>query len=103
VYAVVRLAGKQFMMRPEEKVKVPLLDVEPGSLISCDDVLIYAEGDDVRIGRPLLDGIKVTAEVLEHGREKKITVFKMKRRKGYRRKKGHRQDYTILRVKEISA
>jgi large subunit ribosomal protein L21 len=102
VYAVVQLAGKQFMMRPEERVKVPLLDAEPGSVIKCEDVLVYADGSDVRVGRPHLDGISVTAEVLAHGRDKKITVFKMKRRKGYRRKKGHRQGYTLLKVKEIS-
>ena len=102
MYAVVQLAGKQFMMKPEERVKVSLLDAEPGSVIKCEDVLVYADGKDVRVGRPNLDGISVTAEVLEHGRDKKITVFKMKRRKGYRRKKGHRQGYTLLKVKEIS-
>ena len=103
MYAVVRLAGKQFMMRPGESVRVPHLDVEAGSVIQCDDVLIYANGDDVRIGRPRLEDIKVTAEVLEHGKEKKIMVFKMKRRKDYRKKKGHRQGYTLLKVKEISS
>ena len=103
MYAVVRLAGKQYMMRPDERVRVPLLDAEPGSTIKCEEVLAYSDGKDVRIGQPRLDDITVTAEVLEHGREKKIVVFKMKRRKGYRRKKGHRQDYTLLRVKEISA
>ncbi|MCK4350062.1 MAG: 50S ribosomal protein L21 [Candidatus Krumholzibacteria bacterium] len=102
MYAVVQLAGKQFMMKPEERVKVPLLDAEPGSVIKCEDVLVYADGSDVRVGRPHLDGISVTAEVLEHGRDKKIIVFKMKRRKGYRRKNGHRQGYTLLKVKEIS-
>jgi large subunit ribosomal protein L21 len=102
VYAVVQLAGKQFMMRPEERIKIPLIDAEPGSVIKCEEVLVYSDGKDVRIGRPHLDGISVTAEVLEHGRDRKITIFKMKRRKGYRRKKGHRQEYTILRVKEIS-
>jgi large subunit ribosomal protein L21 len=102
VYAVVQLAGKQFMMRPDERVKVPLLDAEPGSIIKCEEVLVYADGKDVRVGRPLLDGISVTAEVVEHGREKKITVFKMKRRKGYRRKKGHKQQYTLLKIKEIA-
>ena len=102
MYAVVQLAGKQFMMRPDERVKVPHIDAEPGSVIKCEDVLVYADGSDVRVGRPRLDGISVTAEVLEHGRDRKITVFKMKRRKGYRRKKGHRQEYTLLKVKEIS-
>ena len=103
MYAVVCLAGKQYMMKPDERVKVPLLDAEPGSTIRCEDVLVYSDGKDVRIGQPHLENITVTAEVVEHGRDKKIIVFKMKRRKGYRRKKGHRQDYTLLKVKEISA
>lgn len=103
MYAVVNLAGKQFTVRPEENIRVPLLDVEPGSEIQCDDVLLYSDGDDVRVGQPKVEGVKVTAEVVEHGREKKITVFKMKRRKGYRRKNGHRQDFTLIRIKEIKA
>ncbi len=102
MYAVVRLAGKQCMVSPEEKIKVPRLDVTEGSLIQCDQVLFYSGEDDTRIGNPTLDDVKVTAEVVEHGRDSKITVFKMKRRKNYRRRKGHRQDHTILRIKEIS-
>lgn len=103
MYAVVNLAGKQFTVRPEENVKVPLLDAAVGSIIRCDDVLFYADGGDVRVGQPRLDGVTVTAEVLQHARDKKIIVFKMKRRKNYRRTKGHRQDYTLLKIKEISA
>jgi large subunit ribosomal protein L21 len=103
VYAVVRLAGKQVTVKPEEKVVVPLLDVEEGSVIRCDDVLFYSDGDDVRVGRPLLDDVKITAQVLGHRRDEKVVVFKMKRRKNYRRKRGHRQGYTILKIREISA
>ncbi len=103
MYAVVRLAGKQVTVKPEEQVRVPLLDVEVGSVIQCDDVLLYSGEGDVRVGRPCLDDVKVTAEVLGHGRDKKIIVFKMKRRKKYRRKKGHRQGYTLLKIKDISA
>ena len=103
MYAVVDMAGKQFTVKPDENIRVPHLDVEVGSVIQCDNVLLYSNGQDVRVGNPLLDGIKVTAEVIEHGREKKIVVFKMKRRKKYRRKKGHRQDYTLIKIKEISA
>lgn len=102
MYAVVRLAGKQVTVKPDENVQVPSLDVEVGSIIQCDDVLLYSDGDDIRIGRPRLGDIKVTAEVLRHGRDDKITVFKMKRRKNYRRKKGHRQGYTLLKIREIS-
>jgi len=103
VYAVVRVAGKQVRVEPDIDVQVPLLDAEIGSTIQCDDVLLYSDGKKVRVGRPLLDDVKVTAEVLSHGRHDKIVVFKMKRRKGYRRKKGHRQGYTLLRIKKISA
>ena len=102
MYAVVNLAGKQFTVRPDEEVKVPLLDAAEGSLIRCDDVLMYADGSDVRIGRPRLEDVTVTAEVVGHGRDKKIIVFKMKRRKNYRRTRGHRQGYTVLKIKEIS-
>ncbi len=102
MYAVVNLAGKQFTVKPEENVKVPLLDAAVGSIIRCDDVLFYADGEDVRVGQPRLDDVTVTAEVLQHARDKKIIVFKMKRRKNYRRTRGHRQDYTLLKIKEIS-
>jgi large subunit ribosomal protein L21 len=102
VYAVVRLAGKQVTVKPDLKVEVPRLDAEVGSVIQCDDVLLFSDGKDVRVGQPSLDGVKITAEVLEHGREDKIIVFKMKRRKNYRRKKGHRQGYTLLKITKMS-
>ena len=103
MYAVVNLAGKQYTVRPDEHIRVPSLDAEAGSVIQCDDVLLFSDGEEVRVGRPRLDDVKVTAEVVEHGRHKKITVFKMKRRKNYRRKKGHRQGYTLIKIREISA
>ncbi len=102
MYAVVRLAGKQVTVKPDEQVEVPRLDAEVGSVIQCDDVLLFSDGKDVRVGRPSLDDVKITAEVLEHGREDKIIVFKMKRRKNYRRKKGHRQGYTLLKIMKMS-
>ena len=103
MYAVVRLAGKQFTVKPNEIVDVPLLELEPGTTLSFDEVLAYSDGADVRVGRPLVEGVKVVGEVIGHGREDKIQLYKMKRRKGYRRKMGHRQDYTRLRIKEITA
>lgn len=103
MYAVIDLAGKQFTVRPEDSIRVPLLDAEVGSVIQCDNVLLYSDEGDLRVGKPNLDNIKVTAEVVEHGREKKIIVFKMKRRKKYRKKNGHRQDFTLLKIKEITA
>jgi large subunit ribosomal protein L21 len=104
VYAVVRLAGRQVIVKPNEIVDVPLLELEPGTLISCDEVLAYSDGKkDVRVGKPLVDGVKVVGEVVGHGREGKILLYKMKRRKGYRRKMGHRQRFTRLKIKEITA
>mgnify|MGYP000147272207 CR=1 FL=1 len=103
MYAVVRLAGKQVFVEPEKVVEVPLLDVEEGATIKCDEVLLYSDGKEVKVGRPFVEGVSVLAEVLEHGRSKKVVVFKMKRRKNYRRKKGHRQGFTRIRIKEISA
>ncbi|MBN2070622.1 MAG: 50S ribosomal protein L21 [Candidatus Krumholzibacteriota bacterium] len=103
MYAVIDLAGKQFTVKPEDNIKVPLLDVEVGSTIQCDNVLLYSDGEDLRIGKPNLSGIKVTAEVVRHARDKKIIVFKMKRRKNYRRRNGHRQHFTQLRIMDITA
>jgi large subunit ribosomal protein L21 len=102
MYAVFRTGGKQFRAEPGKKIRVPSLDVEPGESISFDDVLLTSDGKEVQVGAPILDGAKVTAEVVRHGRDKKIIVFKRKRRKGYRRKQGHRQGFTELRVDEIT-
>lgn len=103
MYAVVRLAGKQFWVKPNEIVDVPLLELEPGTVISIDEVLAYSDGTDVRVGKPLVEGVKVVGEVVAHAREAKIQLYKMKRRKNYRKKMGHRQHYTRLRIKEITA
>ena len=103
MYAVVRLAGKQFWVKPNEIVDVPLLELEPGTLISIDEVLAYSDGTDVRVGKPLVEGVKVVGEVVAHAREAKIQLYKMRRRKNYRKKMGHRQHYTRLRIKEITA
>ena len=102
MYAVFRTGGKQFRAEPGKKIRVPSLDVEPGESISFDDVLLTSDGKEVQVGAPTLDGAKVTAEVVRHGRDKKLIVFKRKRRKGYRRKQGHRQGFTELRVDEIT-
>lgn len=103
MYAVVRLAGKQFTVKPNEIVDVPLLELEPGTIINCDEVLAYSDGADVRVGRPLVEGVKVVGEVVAHRRAGKLLLYKMKRRKNYRKKQGHRQHYTRLRIKEITA
>ena len=101
MYAVFRTGGKQFRAEPGKKIRVPTMDVEAGGSVTFDDVLLASDGKDVQVGAPMVKGAKVKAEVVKHGRDKKIIVFKRKRRKGYRRKQGHRQGYTEIRVDEI--
>ena len=101
MYAVFRTGGKQFRAEPGKKIRVPSMDVEPGESITFDDVLLASDGNEVQVGAPTVDGAKVKAEILRHGRDKKIIVFKRKRRKNYRRKQGHRQGFTEVRVDEI--
>ena len=101
-YAVVRTGGKQYRVSPGDLIRVEALAAEPGSTVELGEVLLTAAGGAVRIGTPLIEGAKVTAKVVEQGKAKKILVFKMKRRKNERRKRGHRQQVTTLRVLEIS-
>ncbi len=102
MYAVFRSGGKQFRAEPGAMIRIPSLDAEAGDTVTFDDVLLASNGDDVTVGTPRVEGAEVTAEVLGHGRDKKIIVFKRKRRKGYRRKQGHRQGFTEVRVQDIS-
>jgi large subunit ribosomal protein L21 len=101
MYAVFRTGGKQFRAEPGARLKVPSLGAEAGETVTFDDVLLLADGDDVKVGQPAVDGAAVKAEVLAHGRTRKVMVFKRKRRKGYRRRQGHRQGYTEVQVAEI--
>ncbi|MCJ7628153.1 MAG: 50S ribosomal protein L21 [Longimicrobiales bacterium] len=101
MYAVFRTGGKQFRAEPGKKIRVPSMEVEPGDAVTFEDVLLASDGIDVQVGLPMVEGAKVKAEVVRHGRDKKIIVFKRKRRKGYRRKQGHRQEFTEIRVDEI--
>ena len=101
MYAVFRTGGKQFRAEPGKKIRVPTLDVEPGDTITFDDVLLASDGTEVQVGAPTVEGARVKAEILRHGRDRKIIVFKRKRRKNSRRKQGHRQGFTEVRVDEI--
>ena len=104
MFAVIRTGGKQYRVANGDVIKVEKLEAEAGSTIALDEVLMVSgEGAEARIGTPLVQGASVTAEVVAQGRGPKIIVFKKKRRKNYRRKKGHRQDLTILRITEVSA
>ncbi|MBD3180091.1 MAG: 50S ribosomal protein L21 [Candidatus Latescibacteria bacterium] len=102
MYAVVDIAGDQIRVEKGMKIRVPRLDIEEGSTVECDRILFYSDDKDVKVGTPHVEGINVKAEVLEHARDRKVVVFKMKRRKRYRKKTGHRQGYTVLEIKDIS-
>jgi large subunit ribosomal protein L21 len=102
MYAVVKIKNQQYRVSPDLMLQVPLLDSEVGAKLSFDEVLMLADGDDVKVGAPTVDGASVAAEVVAHGRSRKIVVFKKKRRKNYRRKNGHRQGFTEIRITGIS-
>ena len=98
--AIIRTGGKQFTVEPGSTVRVPSLKDEVGASVDLE-VLAVGAGSDTRVGSPLVDGAKVTATVVDHGRAPKIVVFKKKRRKQYKRTKGHRQGYTTLKIDSI--
>lgn len=102
MYAIIRTGGKQFRAEPGRTLRIPSLDIETGQTVTFDEVLLGASENDVKIGFPLLAGAAVTAEVTRHGKGEKIIIFKHKRRKNYRRKQGHRQKFTEVRVNEIN-
>ncbi len=100
-YAVIRTGGKQYRVSPGDRIRVELLAGEPGTVVELDQVLLASAGGAVRVGTPLLPGVRVTAKIAEQGKGKKILVFKKKRRKNERRRRGHRQLITTLNVLEI--
>ena len=99
-FAIIRTGGKQFRVEKGAKVRVPSINDEVGASVDLD-VLVTTDGSSTKVGAPLVDGAKVTATVVDHGREPKIIVFKKKRRKQYKRTKGHRQGYTTLKIDSI--
>ena len=98
MYAVVKTGGKQYRVSAGEKLNVEQISAEVGSEVVLDQVLLVADGEAVRMGAPLVDGAAVTAKVLAHGRGDKVHIFKMRRRKHYRKSQGHRQNYTELEI-----
>ena len=103
MYAVVRSGGKQYRVSPGGSVRVEKLAGEVGSKVTLDEVLMVGGEGDVKIGTPKVDGASVSGTITAQGRSDKIRVFKMKRRKGYRRTQGHRQDYTEIAIDGISS
>lgn len=97
-YAIFTTGGQQFRAEPGVTIKVPLLAAEPGSEITFDHVLLASDGKQVRAGTPVVKGAQVTAEVVRHGKGKKIRIFRFARRSGYRRKAGHRQEFTEVKI-----
>lgn len=103
MYAIAEIAGRQVHLVQGTKVRVPLLSAQAGDKVAVDRVLALVDGAQSRFGAPALDGVTIDATVLEHGKARKVINFKMKRRKGFRRKHGHRQQYTLIAVNGIQA
>jgi large subunit ribosomal protein L21 len=101
-YAIIKTGGRQFRIAEGDTIDVDLLEVDPGKTATFGDVLMFADGKDVTYGSPLISGAKVTAEVLEQRKDKKVIAFKYKRRKGYHRTVGHRRKLTRVKIKSIS-
>jgi len=101
MYAIVNISGKQFKAEKGEKLCVPKQLLDEGEKLVLDNVLMIHDGKTTKFGNPKLAGAKVTATVIDHGRERKILVYKKKRRKGYQRKNGHRQWYTNIEIQNI--
>ena len=102
MYAVIATGGKQYRVQPGDTVRVEKLDGEIGSTVEFAEVLLVADGDNVRVGAPHIAGVKVTAEIAGEGKGEKLQIFKYRRRKGYRRKTGHRQPFTALKITGIN-
>lgn len=100
-YAVVETGGKQYLVRPEDTVTVELLPDKAGTETILTKVLAVSDGTNLKVGKPRLENASVNALVLKHIRGPKVVAYKQKRRKGYSRKKGHRQELTVLKIKEI--
>ena len=103
MYAVIKTGGKQYRVQVGEKIKVEQIPADVGSQIVLDQVLMVGSGDAVTIGQPLVAGALVNATVVSQGRHDKVTIFKMRRRKHYQKRQGHRQNFTEIQIGEITA
>ena len=100
-YAIFKAAGQQFRAEKGATVRVPKLEGEPGAKVTFGDVLLSSDGKKVKAGQPTLEGAKVVGQIVRHGRGDKIFVFRFKRRKNYRRKTGHRQQFTEIKITDL--
>ena len=103
MYAVVNSGGKQYKVQKGEVLKVEKISGDVGNAVTFDRVLMFSDGENVSIGQPVLDGVSVEGHIVEQGKAKKIIVFKYKRRKRFRRKNGHRQEFTAVQIDSINA
>jgi large subunit ribosomal protein L21 len=103
MYAVIKTGGKQYRVAAGQKLKIEQIPADIGQEITLDQVLSVGEGDQLKIGTPLVSGAVVTATVLAQGRHDKVKIFKMRRRKHYQKRQGHRQNYTELRIDAVTA
>jgi len=101
MYAIVKCGGKQLKVQAGDIVKVEKLDAEVESTVELDEVLLVADEKDVKVGTPLIKGASVKATIIDQIKDKKVIVFKKRRRQGYRRKQGHRQQLTVLKIAEV--
>ena len=101
MYALIEFAGKQFKIEEGSSIKVPYVDGKVGTKVTIDQVLYLDDGKNKMVGTPLVSGVKIDGEITSHGRERKIAVFKFKRRKGYQKKNTHRQEYSMLKVGKL--
>ena len=102
MYAVIKTGGKQHKVAEGEILKVEKLKASEGEPVDITDVLLIEKDGEVTLGYPFIEGAKVTAKILRHGKEDKVTIIKMKRRKDYRKKQGHRQNYSEIQIEQIS-
>ncbi len=102
MYAVIKTGGKQYRVEEGQVIRVETLRAEEGDTVDFSEVLMVANGDEIKIGTPVVEGAKVSAKVLEHGRHKKVEIIKFKRRKHHMKRQGHRQNYTAVRIESIA-
>ncbi len=102
MYAVIKSGGKQYRVESGKQVRVESLAADVGSAVAFEEVLLVGAGDTVKVGAPLVSGAKVKATVVSHGRGDKVRIFKMRRRKHYQKSQGHRQNYTEVRIDDIT-
>ena len=101
MYAIINISGKQYKTQIGSRLRVPRQKLDTGSKVTFDDVLLFSDGENTKFGNPNVKGVSVNAKILTHAREKKVLVYKKKRRKGYQRKNGHRQWYSEIEINDI--